>query len=176
MLSRNVYNQIANFFWTMICFLPILSFWLNNGLDHWLYVFLASSLTGLFLPGRLLDSLQLSKRPLFYKNTGVRGFQKFVQDGSWIRKLNHDSKSVRVRNRADARNYLSTIAMYERYHFTCLIFFTETLIYGWDTRSWLWIAGVFVANLCYNIYPILLQQYNKIKVRGLLSRLPWPGS
>jgi hypothetical protein len=76
-------NQLVNFFWTILCFIPVICFWLNADLSV-LYIFIAISILSLLLPARLL---QLSNRPRFYERLGIKLVRKFVQNGEYINLL-----------------------------------------------------------------------------------------
>ena len=154
---RSFYNQCINFFWTILCFAPVLSFWIKNGIDQRLYIFMAISCLAALTPEQVLNRLQISKRQKFYHKIGIKIVQKLVQDGQWS---------------GDLRRYLSTIAMYERFHWCCFLFFTATTIYGYPSSNWAWKLGILIANLLYNVYPILLQQYNKMRIKRILARQP----
>ena len=154
---KTFYNQCINFFWTIVCFAPVLSFWIKNGIDYSLYIFIAISCLVAITPEQVLNRLQISRRRKFYHNIGIKIVQKLVQDGHWG---------------GDLRRYLTIIAMYERFHWCCFLFFTATTIYGYLSSTWQWKLGILIANLLYNVYPILLQQYNKMRIKRILARHP----
>jgi len=152
---RTFYNQCINFFWTILCFVPVLSFWINNGIDPCLYVFLGISCLVAILPAHIFNRLHISKQKKFYHRIGIKIVQKLVQDGQW---------------RGDFKSYLKTIAMYERYHWICFVFFTSTTLYGYSSNTWQWRLAISIVNLVYNVYPILLQQYNRMRITQILAR------
>ena len=165
-----LYNNIINLLWTVLCFLPVLMFWLVAGANSWLYLFLLSSLTACFLPDRTLDKLTLSRNPQFYERAGVKLIRKFVQNGDWARTAVRIGDTRKIRNSGHAKTYLKTVSMYERYHWCCFLFFTQTTFYGLPSKSLTWMASIVAANIIYNLCPIFLQQYNKVKIKGIISR------
>ncbi|RFZ95240.1 hypothetical protein D0C36_06855 [Mucilaginibacter conchicola] len=156
-------NQFINFFWTIICFAPVLTYWFKAFDVMWLIIAIAISLVSLLIPGRVL---QLSYRPKFYERLGIRFIRKFVQNGDWANRLSRikDPQYKHIRNRSLAPAYHHTIVMYERFHFMCLVlfFFTAILAFA-DDFYWLSIQ-IIITNTIYNIAPILLQQYNKARL------------
>lgn len=158
-------NQAINFFWTILCFIPVVAFWLGADL-FWLYVFIGVSMISLLLPARVL---QLSGNPKFYEGLGVKFIRKLVQNGEYanrlIRKANPRYKLIK--DKAHAAQYMRTIIMYERYHFMCFIFFLLTAVYAFIDRYYGFFAFIIMADLVYNVSPILLQQYNRARVLKL---------
>lgn len=171
MSARNFYNQCINLFWTALCFLPVLSFWLGRGTNTWLVVFLCTSLVVMFLPERMLNRLQFHKQKRFYERLGVRIIRRFVQDGDWRSRRHAYGSESRIKSRASLQAYLKTISMYERYHFGCFLFFTQTSIYGMSDNGSLWLICTWVANIVYNLCPLLLQQYNRNRTKTMLLHM-----
>jgi hypothetical protein len=130
-----------------------------------------SLVTGV-LPPNIFKYFQISYKPVLYEHLGVRFIQKFVQDGTYInramRKNNAGHKVVN--NRANAGKYMNTIAMYERYHFICFMFSVFTFVYALFNKQNGAAVFIMIANIIYNVYPILLQQYNKLRIRRLLRQ------
>jgi hypothetical protein len=166
-----IVNQLLNFFWTALCFLPVLVYWIPRGADIWLYGSAAFSIVSGLVPERFFKRLQISRRPRFYEKSGVRTIRKFVQHGDLINRL-YRQQSPGYKITGDVRRmkgYLKTIAMYERYHFMCCVFFLCTAIFGLSERRFLLALLIMVSNVLYNIFPIFLQQYNRIRIQALLA-------
>jgi hypothetical protein len=158
-------NQAINFFWTILCFIPVIAFW--RGADiFWLYIFIGISVVSLLLPAKLL---QLSRNPKFYESLGVKFIRKLVQSGDYanrlIRRKNPQYKLIK--NKANVAQYMRTIIMYERYHFLCFIFFLLTTIYALIHLRYVFVMLIIISNIIYNVCPILLQQYNRARVLKL---------
>lgn len=110
--------------------------------------------------------MQLSGAPKFYERFGVKIIRRFVQDGDIASKSLRSGGRV-IMNKARAQKYLNTIEMYERYHFLCLIFFLLTSLHA-AANSRIAAALIIAAcNIIYNVYPMLLQQYNKARILKL---------
>lgn len=120
-------NQLINFFWTIICFAPVLAYWFKAFDAGWLITAIGVSLLSLLIPAK---RLQLSYWPKFYEAIGVRLIRRFVQNGDWANRRSRakDPEYKHIRNRGHAQAYKHTIAMYERFHMLCLVFFFFTAI------------------------------------------------
>jgi len=153
-------NQVLNFGWTILAFFPVCLYWWNQGIDWTFYAFIILSLLAGWLPQKVYAQLSLSDDPEAYKNLGVNIIRRFTQDGGF------------KRNKLQGmRDYLKTIAMFERYHFICLVFFKCSAVYACLNEHIVIGLVIFVANLIYNVCPILLQQYNRLRIVNILTRL-----
>lgn len=162
-------NQAVNFFWTILCFIPVIGFWLTADMAL-CYIFIGVSIVSLLLPAKLL---QLSNQPKFYEKLGIKLIRKFVQNGDYINaflKKRHPQHKT-IRGKAGATGYMNTVIMYERYHFLCFVFFLLTDFYAVKTAHYNLAFAIFLANIIYNICPILLQQYNRARVINLTNRI-----
>ncbi|MCB0710093.1 MAG: hypothetical protein KDC15_11960, partial [Chitinophagaceae bacterium] len=65
--------------------------------------------------------------------------------------------------------YLSTIAMNERFHWMCFVFFMLSSIYAFTQGIILLGFLMFLANIPYNVASLLLQQYNKLRILKIAS-------
>jgi len=161
-------NQVVNLFWTIVCFIPIIIYWATAGHLLWCFIFISISVLSQTLP---LNRLQLSHNPKFYERLGIKFIRKFVQHGEYVNTLKRKAKphySV-VNNRTGAAQYMKTIVMYERFHFICFVFFLSTAIHALVTGHYLLFMVILIANVIYNIYPMLLQQYNRVRIARLIK-------
>lgn len=65
--KREIVNQLINFFWTILCFAPVLAFWINEGINLHFYLSVAAFFTIGMLPERILSLLTLSSSRSFMK-------------------------------------------------------------------------------------------------------------
>jgi hypothetical protein len=167
--GMQVISQLLNFFWTILCFLPVIWYWAIPAPGVWLYGSAAFSIVCGFLPQAFFRSLQLGRSAGFYEKYGVKIIRKFVQQGDLMNRLSrqHFPGYRVIRNAGQAKNYLSTIAMYERYHFMCFLFFLCTTVHGLFAHRFLFALIVTAANFIYNICPVFLQQYNRLRIQRL---------
>lgn len=166
---RSFYNQVLNFFWTAISFLPVLWYWSAFRVNAGLFFILALSMIPAFFPEKWLQKMQISKSRKFYERAGVNFIKKFVQDGDIVHgRANKKARNLVVHNRDKASRYLKTISMYERYHLVAFDFFFLTSVHALFHGRYLLSFLIFLANIIYNIFPLLLQQYNKMRIHRLI--------
>jgi hypothetical protein len=161
-------NQAINFFWTILCFIPVIIFWILTNPAPYCYIFLLISILFQLVP---LKVLQLSNNPAFYERLGVKFIRKFVQNGQYINSyIRHSNPGYKVvKHRKSASKYIKTAVMYERYHLICFVCFLLTAAYALALNSIWFFLLISLANVIYNISPILLQQYNKARINRMLK-------
>lgn len=168
--KRDILNQLINFFWTALCFAPVFWFWFQEGTPSiYFYLFLGFSLLFGAIPCKILNKLTVSTDKKDYEKYGIKFIRKFVQNGDIVKSHSKDKRDNSIKDKDQARGYLNTIAKYERYHWICLIFFLLTSIYGFLNGKFIFGFSILIANLFYNLIPILLQQYNRIRIKRLLG-------
>lgn len=150
-------NQILNIGWTILGFLPVYYFWSLHGIGWPFYALLLISFTAFILPEKLFSRLKISKDLRVYRRLGVKFIRRFAQDGDFQAK-----KGI--------RGYLNKIRMFERYHFCCLIFFQASSVYACYFEEYLLAFLIFLCNILYNVFPILLQQYNRMRIIKILKQ------
>jgi hypothetical protein len=163
--KREILNQLINLFWTVLCFTPVLLFWIEKGVHLRFYIYLAVSLIMVLLPENTLDFFLISSNRKFYERLGVKQIRKFVQNGDLVKSMTHKQRHNIIKGAFQARKYLKTIAMYERYHWACFTFFLLTTVSCFLDGYLKLGFAITVSNVIYNIGSILLQQYNKIRIK-----------
>lgn len=162
-------NLLLNLFWSVLAFLPACVFcyrWVANDL---LFLFLGISVLPFFLPRSFFDKLQIANHASPYKKLGISFIQYLTQNGKlanfFIRKRYAGYKVVRSETKSIER-LLNQSYINETFHYTALLFFCFLTGFAL-ANGLLWWAFLFGAtNLFYNVYPILLQQYIRIKLRA----------
>lgn len=165
--KKEILNQLVNLFWTILCFTPVLWFWIKEGINLYFYIALAISILIGILPEKILKLFLLSSNRRFYEKLGVKAIRKFVQNGDIVNAMTDKQKQASIKGRLQAQQYLKTIAMYERFHWICFTFFLLTAINCFLKGYVKLGVAVTAANLIYNLGSILLQQYNGIRIRRL---------
>mgnify|MGYP001124928363 CR=1 FL=1 len=150
-------NQVLNIGWTILGLSPVYYFWWVHGISWPFYVLLLISCMAFILPEKLYSKLKISKDLRVYKRLGVKFVRRFAQDGDF-----EPSKGI--------RGYLSKIRMFERYHFCCLLFFQASSVYACYFEEYLLAFLIFFCNIIYNVFPMLLQQYNSIRITRILKQ------
>jgi len=162
-----IMNQLINFFWT-ICGCSIL-------IIHWYYLwniwwFSSSILLSFSILIFQLKHLRFSKNRKFYEGFGIRIMMKFVQNGNLINNLIRKKKPYyNIINVSNYKNYLKTINMYERFHWIMAVFFFISTVYALINGQYIISITLILNNIWYNFYPIMLQQYNRLRILALKS-------
>lgn len=163
-------NQSINVLWTVFAFIPVLWFWIEIGVDYWFYAFLLLAVLFSILPQKIFMKFNIGRSRKIYERCGVKTFRKYVQDGDWGNSLINKPSSTRFYDVIEVKKYLTTIAMYERYHWPCFIFFLGSAIYAIFLGLALFGIWLTAVNIIYNITSILLQQYNRIRIDSLIRK------
>lgn len=165
-------NQLINVFWTIVSFSVLGWYWGGYFAEKrtaWiLYVIVIVSVFAFNIPAKLISALNLSSNTLTYQRVGIRALRWVVQDGMLVNRFSRNKQKV-IANAQSARNYLSKIEMQERYHYSCFVFFTLSSVSALSTGK-VWMAFLAtVSNIIYNVYPILLQQYNRLRIQKITN-------
>ncbi len=60
--------------------------------------------------------------------------------------------------------------MYERYHVAAFVAMLALAVYALYGRQYGWALVIMLNNLLYNIYPVWLQQYNRLRLQAIMNR------
>lgn len=157
-----IFNMILNLFWTTVCYVPVVILWYQHYHPTILFASLVVSLLPVLVPARYFNLLQISRRRRFYESLSIKSLLSWTQDGRLVSTL---AKRKNQHTRASHKNYKSKIAMYEKYHMICLVFFLVNFVYAIYQQAFLISLLIFITNIIYNVIPILIQQYNKLRLR-----------
>ena len=167
-----VYNAVVNVFWSLLAFVPVSIFWYRVTERIWLWVFVAVSVFPFFLPTSILKYFALGPNVRPYRKLGVPWVNKFVQHGRLINDLLRRKypEYRRTVSRAKAPVLVQNSYVQERFHWTVLLFFLLTSAYAIVHGNFGWAVLTTVINVVYNLYPIWLQQYIRVRVQRQHSR------
>lgn len=160
-------NHSINLLYTALFFWPVVKLWWQNPDTFLLTVILVLSFIPFLLPTHLFLQLQLSSKRRFYEGWGIRFWQQFTQQGKLINRLAGEQKPMLLRK--EFGKIKAAINRNERYHYAALVCFLGSLGYAISLEQWQLAGFIFVANGLYNIIPLLIQQYNKIRI-GILRK------
>ncbi|HTN05958.1 hypothetical protein [Agriterribacter sp.] len=59
---------------------------------------------------------------------------------------------------------------YERFHFIVWVFMLAASVYALLQFDYWWTLTFIISNILYNICPMFLQQYNRIRIEMLIKR------
>jgi hypothetical protein len=166
------YNQLSNVFWSVLGFAPVGYFCYTRMELVWIYIFLALSLPVLLLPNGVYDAMQISRTTAVYERIGIRIVRKFTQDGDWVnRMIRRKFPKYKVFDSYPSiRRHLRKAYTIEKIHFAFFLFFLYASLYALVNKSFFWAGLIMLTNLIFNIYPNLLQQYNRLRLRQLMRR------
>jgi len=166
MTRIQIYNLIVNLLWTTVCFAPIILLWYLDYNPTILFASLGFTFLVFLIPAKYFDTLQISRSRKFYESLSIKTLQSLTQDGKLISAFaKQRNKNYRlIKTRVLHKNFKSQIAIYERFHFVCLVFFLVSFAYAIYQQVFLLSTLILMANIIYNIIPILIQQYNKLRL------------
>lgn len=167
-----LYNQLINFFWSMLAFIPLVYFCYQYLPLKLLYIFISISCIVILLPTAWLNKIQLSKSPRLYQQIGIRFVKKYTQDGDLVNRIikKQYSQYKYVEGRQSFKKLIGKSYMNERFHYLAFVFFVCIMVYAFILGLIAWSFFLLVANIIYNVYPIFLQQYNRIRINYLMKR------
>jgi hypothetical protein len=167
-----LYNQLSNVFWSILGFAPIGYFCYVRMEPGWIYLFLALSLPVVLLPHSFYDKIQIGRTTVVYERIGIRIVRKFTQDGDWVNRLirRRFPKYKVFDSYPSVRKHLRRAYMIEKIHFAFFLFFLYATVYALVNGYFLWAGILTITNLGFNVYPNLLQQYNRLRLRQLMRR------
>jgi hypothetical protein len=163
------YNMLPNIFWSVICLLPLTVFCYTLLPPVWFFVFLVLGFVPVFLPNSFFDKMQVGKTTVVYKRLGVEMVNRLAQNGELVnrqvRKKFPGYQAVTPQH-ASVHKRIQQTYVYEKFHFLLFVFFTLSMLYALGKEYFGWAAVLLVTNLFYNVYPNLLQQYIRLKLKA----------
>ncbi len=166
----STYHILPSIFWSAINFTPITIYcytMVNHSFFYWI---LSISFFTYLLPTTFLDLIQLSNHTKFYKKIGVTFIKKFTQEGDFINRLikkKYPQYSV-IKNRALMSKYLQKTYHFERFHLQLFVLFLSTATYALIEKDYKWAILITFNNVIFNVYPNLLQQYNRLRLKMVI--------
>ena len=162
------YNMVPNLLWSIINLTPICIFCFTLVKLKLIYIFLLISFIPLFFKNSFIDKFQIAKSIEFYKKLGVHKINSVAQNGSIINKIlknKFPDHRIVVPNKSSISNLIAQTYIFEKFHLMTFLFFNAIIIYSLIYSYWYWAIIILLTNIAYNIYPNLLQQYIRIKLR-----------
>jgi hypothetical protein len=166
------YNAVPNVLWSVLSLTPLVVFCYQYVARPWLYGLIALSLLTYAWPAAWLRRLQLSAAPTVYRQLRVPALNHLTQHGTLVnRLLRHRYPQYRhLPPRADAAKLVRATYHLERFHWVLLVFFLLTTGYALALGHVGWAGLLTLLNVGYNLYPIWLQQYLRIRLGQLPRR------
>ena len=160
------YNAVPNVLWSVLSLGPLCVFCYQHVARPWLYGLLAASLLAYAVPASLFRYWQLSGAPATYRRLGVPVLNRFTQHGTLINQLirRRYPGYRHVRTRASVAALIRTSYHQERFHLVLFLFFLLTGFYAAAHGYWGWALLLAPINVVYNLYPMWLQQYLRVRL------------
>ena len=139
----------------------------------WIYGGAAASLLAYVLPLVGLRRLQLSQGLRIYRRLRVPLVIRFTQDGGSVEASVRDGgvQAAWFRDGKMLKRMIRVTYGRERFHLTLLLFFLFTAGYAAVHGQVVWSLLLCLSNVIYNLYPVWLQQYIRMRLQGCLIRL-----
>ncbi|RSK42632.1 glycosyl-4,4'-diaponeurosporenoate acyltransferase CrtO family protein [Hymenobacter perfusus] len=161
------YNAVPSVLWSGLALGPLAVFCYLHMARPWLWGLLALSLLAYAVPRAWFRRWQLSRKPATYRHLGVPLINRVTQHGSLVnglvRRHYPNYRHVRSGRRAVAALIGHSYHM-EQFHVAALLFFLFAGGYAAAQGRWGWAALLTLLNVGYNLYPIWLQQYLRLRL------------
>lgn len=160
-------NAVPNVLWSVLSFAPLCVYCYQWVARPWLYGFGAVGLLAGCLPTAWYRYGQLSTAPTAYHRLGVQVVGRFVQHGALLNGLlRHWYPGYRhLPGRAALAQLVRTTYQQERFHWVMLVLFLLVSGYAAAHAQLGWALALLLVNGLYNLYPIWLQQYLRVRLR-----------
>ncbi|MBW3128030.1 hypothetical protein [Hymenobacter profundi] len=162
------YNAIPNVVWSVLSLGPLSVFCYQHMARPWLYGALAVSLLGYAVPRAWFRWWQLSGSAAAYRRLGVHVANQFTQHGSFINGLlrRRYPHYRHVQSRAAVAALWQHTYHLEQFHLVGFLFFLFAAGYAAAMGRVGWGLALSVLNMLYNVYPMWLQQYIRVRLGG----------
>ncbi|UOQ73203.1 glycosyl-4,4'-diaponeurosporenoate acyltransferase CrtO family protein [Hymenobacter cellulosilyticus] len=159
-------NAVPNVLWSGLSLGPLSAFCYQHMARPWLWGLLAASLLVYAVPKTWFRYWQLSRSRVPYQRLGVPAVNYFTQHGYLVnflirRRYPHYRHAA---GPAALRRLASGSYHQERFHASMLLFFAGTSVYAAAQGHLGWAVVLLLSNVGYNLYPIWLQQYLRLRV------------
>lgn len=162
-------NFFLNLFWTTVFLGPVAYYMYLHVSVSSQWIILSAFLLPYFLRDNWLDRLAAGRSKAWYERAGVPMLLGYVQQGRLIHRIIRTFYPVYrvVYDKATIRQKIKETYSFERFHYGLLLVMLlltgHALIYQWR-----WMPVMIVCNVIFNAYPVLLQQYVRIRLRRML--------
>ncbi|SFW68776.1 glycosyl-4,4'-diaponeurosporenoate acyltransferase CrtO family protein [Chitinophaga sancti] len=163
--AADQYNLLISLFWTILCLGPAGWYFYLYMPPAWLWIMVPVALLPFLVPAPWLEHYA---RRSFYERIGVRGLLTYVQHGKWVNaRVRKRYPGYRiVYNRETIRQKIRETYLFERFHYGLLL---VLLIMAVHAGIGLWGILLMVCNIGYNVYPIFMQQYVRLRLKEAVS-------
>ncbi|WP_460622246.1 glycosyl-4,4'-diaponeurosporenoate acyltransferase CrtO family protein [Hymenobacter tenuis] len=159
-------NAVPSVVWSGLSLGPLAVFCYLCMARPWLVGLVASSLLAYAVPQTWFRYWQLSKSVAAYRRLGVPLVNHLAQHGTLVHLLirTRYPQYRRVQSRRSVVALVANSYHMERFHVAALLFFLFATLYAVSQSRWVWAGLLLLLNMGYNVYPIWLQQYLRLRL------------
>ena len=162
------YNMIPSLFWSILNIVPGFIYCYNNVEIKLLLLISALSILPVFLRRSVLNKIQLSKSTGIYRKLGVEYINRFTQNGVMVNrsmKKKFPQYKALSYKRSSIAGLINQTYVFEKFHWFACVFFFMVTINALLQEQFVWSFVILINNIVYNIYPNLLQQYIRLRLK-----------
>jgi len=163
-------NLIPSVLWTTILGAPVFFFCVHHVPLNSIYWFTAVGVASMFLPRAALKRLAISTDVTLYRRLGVPLLIKITQDAGWLRRLAGNRETRTRRDQKSLARIVSDSWMRERFHLGLCVFCVLCSAVALAGAQFAWFFVLTLINVLYNLCPMWLQQYLRLRVARLGDR------
>ncbi|PJJ52903.1 glycosyl-4,4'-diaponeurosporenoate acyltransferase CrtO family protein [Hymenobacter chitinivorans] len=158
-------NAVPSVLWSGLALVPLSVFCYQHMARPWLWALLGVSLLGYLVPQAWFRHWQLSRSAAVYRRLGVPVVGRFTQHGTLVNTLlrRRYPQYRHVPHRRAVRALVANSYHMERFHVVLLVFFGLVSLYALAHGYFGWAALLLLTNVGYNLYPVWLQQYLRLR-------------
>jgi hypothetical protein len=168
-VQRLGFNTLTSLLWTVIFLGPVYVYCRHHVPPKALYLFAAVGMLPYLLPRSSLRRVQLTSDPKVYRRLKVTFLIAFTQDAPWFRLLAGKTEKRISRGRDSLARVVRDTWTRERLHTGLLLFCALCSAVALSRFEIRWFVALTAINILYNLYPVWLQQYIRMRVK-LLAR------
>ena len=107
----------------------------------------------------------------FYERLGIRWFKRFATKGDyWNKRRRHSDPGFRkVKDFNSAIEWDARTRHNEFVHLCSLVVGLAIMVWLYSRSEYIWLIAIFFAVLIWDIYPIMLQRYNRARIWRIKS-------
>jgi len=165
-------NAVPSALWTAACLTPVYLFCAHLVPPSLTACFAVCGTVAMVLPRATLARFALSRTRATYESLRVHLVIRVTQDANWLRHLAR-APEPRVRRDQEAlRNIIRDTWTRERFHVGLFLFCILCSTVALLQLQMAWFLALMLINTVYNVYPMWLQQYLRLRITRCQTRLP----
>jgi Glycosyl-4,4'-diaponeurosporenoate acyltransferase len=138
----------------------------------WVLVGLAACWVPFLLPAGYYQTGQTDRALRRYELLGIRQFKALATNGDVINRMARRREPAyrKIRGAEAVRAFGADTLTGERMHLVLLLIGLGTALFAARIGWYGWAVGLTVTNIIFNLYPVLLQRYNRARLARVRSR------